>query len=53
MLFDPPATSFHIRAMEDQIKEIEWRLNVHREETEWTDPAPVVLVATGLDGGPV
>jgi hypothetical protein len=53
MLFDPPATSFHIAAMEDQIKEIEWRLNVHREETQWTDPAPVVTVPEILDGGPV
>jgi len=40
MLFDPPATSFVIAALNDQIKELEWRLNVHREETGWTDPDP-------------
>lgn len=53
MLFDPPATSFHISAMEKQIEEIEWRLNVHREETEWVDPEPPVVTVEILDGGPV
>lgn len=42
-LFDPPATSYLISAFNDQIKELEWRLNVHREETGWTDPDPVVV----------
>jgi hypothetical protein len=37
-LFDPPQTSFLIAAAEKQIEELEWRLNVHREETGWTDP---------------
>lgn len=40
LLFDPPTTSFTITAFDDQRKELEWRLNVHREETEWTDPDP-------------
>lgn len=31
MLFDPPGTSFLIEAMEKQIAEYEWRLNVSRE----------------------
>lgn len=31
LLFDPPATSFAIAAMEKQITEFEWRLNAHRE----------------------
>lgn len=31
-LFDPPATSFAIEAMNKQIQEHEWRLNVFREE---------------------
>lgn len=39
-LFDPPQTSYLITAMEKQINELEWRLNVHREETGWTDPDP-------------
>ena len=39
-LFDPPQTSYLIAAVEKQIQELEWRLNVHREETEWVDPDP-------------
>ena len=31
ILFDPPATSFHGTAAENQIKEFEWRLNNKRE----------------------
>lgn len=31
LLFDPPATSFHLKAIEDQITKFEWRLNVHME----------------------
>jgi hypothetical protein len=37
-LFDPPQTSYLISATDQQIKELEWRLNTHREETEWVDP---------------
>jgi hypothetical protein len=40
MLFDPPGTSFVITALNEQIKELEWRLNVHREEMGWVDPDP-------------
>lgn len=32
MLFDPPTTSFHIQAMEEQIKEHLYRLSYYREE---------------------
>jgi hypothetical protein len=39
-LFDPPTTSYLITAVDNQIKELEWRLNVHREETGWVDPDP-------------
>src|SRR4249919_134329 len=39
-LFDPPSTSYLIAAVERQISELEWRLNVHREETGWVDPDP-------------
>ena len=38
MLFDPPQTSYLINAMTDQIQELEWRLNVHREETVKAQP---------------
>lgn len=53
LIFDPPATSFAISAMQDQIKEFEWRLNVHREETGWINPAPDFLdeYPVILDGG--
>lgn len=42
LLFDPPATSFAIAAMEKQITEFEWRLNVQREEVKhpWIEPPP-------------
>lgn len=40
VLFDPPATSFLMDAMDKQIKELEWRINVYREETTWVDPTP-------------
>lgn len=36
LLFDPPNTSFAIAAMEKQIEELEWRINVHREEVTHT-----------------
>lgn len=41
LLFDPPTTSYLIAAFNDQIKELEWRLNTHREETEWTPPPEI------------
>lgn len=39
VLFDPPNTSFAIEAMERQIRELEWRLNVLREGEKWMDPS--------------
>lgn len=38
LLFDPPTTSFAIKAMEEQIREFEYRLNTISEETRWRDP---------------
>lgn len=38
LLFDPPTTSYLINSMNEQVKELEWRLNVQREEGSWTDP---------------
>ena len=49
MLFDPPTTGYAIEAMREQIKELEWRLNVQREAVYWTDPNPVDL-EPDLDG---
>ena len=38
LLFDPPTTSFAIKAMEEQIREFEYRLNTISEESRWRDP---------------
>lgn len=53
ILFDPPATSYVISAMNDQIKELEWRISVLREETAWVDPNATVPLVDDLvlDGG--
>lgn len=32
LVFDPPTSSFVIEAIKDQIKELEWRLNVQAEK---------------------
>lgn len=37
-LFDPPTTSYLITATNEQIAELEWRLNTYREETEYVPP---------------
>lgn len=44
MLFDPPTTGYHTEAMQKQIEEHEWRLNVQREDTQWTEPIPPVVL---------
>lgn len=44
LLFDPPATGFHVKALQDQITEYEWRLNTQREDTQWVDPTPPVVL---------
>jgi hypothetical protein len=53
-VFDPPQSSYAVEAMKEQIREHEWRLNVHMEQSIWTDPT--VSVPTDdeevvLDGG--
>lgn len=44
MLVDPPATSYLLNAMKDQIRELEWRINVRREDTSWVDPTPATTM---------
>lgn len=52
LLFDPPATSYLLTAMHEQMRELEWRLNVEREEVLWVDPDPNLSDALlVLDGG--
>lgn len=46
ILFDPPGTSYLIESLRKQAEELEWRLNVRREETEWVEP-----VVAPIDGG--
>lgn len=53
MLFDPPTTSYLITAMEKQIMELEWRLNVHREEKDWVDPNPPRIREDNVFSDPV
>jgi hypothetical protein len=49
-LFDPPTTSFAIEAMNKQLAEYEWRLNIFREVL-LPDPDPEVPLDVILDGG--
>jgi len=50
MLFDPPSTSYLVTAMNEQIKEAEWRLNIFREgDLDPVIPTPPTIV----DGGEV
>jgi hypothetical protein len=54
-LFDPPTTSYLITAMEKQIQELEWRLNVSRETTAWVYPTSTIVEPVrdlGLDVDP-
>lgn len=44
LIFDPPQTSYLLEALQKQITEHEWRMNVRREATEWVDPDPEVPV---------
>jgi hypothetical protein len=51
-LFDPPSTSYLIAAVEKQIQELEWRLNVYRESVEWVDPDPPPVYPDDYPDGP-
>lgn len=37
-VFDPPQTSYLVEATKEQIRELEWRLNVLFEMTGWVPP---------------
>lgn len=57
LLFDPPQTSYLIKAFQEEVEQFEWRISVLRETTAWIDPDPdvpsdddEVLI---LDGGGV
>lgn len=53
LIFDPPATSFVLAALEKQAQELEFRLSLAREGNDWVDPNPVVIDEETyvIDGG--
>lgn len=52
LLFDPPTTAYLVTSMKEQVQELEWRLNVHRELTTWTPPTNTDSVDSNVvDGG--
>lgn len=56
MVFDPPPNSWATTAMKDQIEQLEWRLNVVREDTIPLPPSvpiPDEELDWYLDGGVV
>jgi hypothetical protein len=44
LLFDPPATSFAIQAVESQAQELEYRIYTAMEVSKWQEPVVVVLL---------
>lgn len=44
LLFDPPTVGYLIDSLDKQIEQLEWRLNIYREETAWVDPNPPLLL---------
>jgi hypothetical protein len=55
LLFDPPATSFALNAIDKQIQELEWRLNIEAERYGQikTETAPLIVWAIDeLEGFP-
>ena len=53
LIFDPPQSSYAVTAMQEQIKELEWRLNVVMEATIWTDPDPDPIPDEDLEDTPI
>lgn len=47
LLFDPPTTSYLLSAVQEQIKELEWRINVSRE----LEIDPRTMYSDTIDGG--
>lgn len=38
LLFDPPDRAALLSSFQEQIKELEWRMNAQREDEHWTPP---------------
>ena len=43
LMFDPPSTSYLITSMQNQVDQLEWRINTQWEREGWTDPNPPVV----------
>jgi hypothetical protein len=39
LMFDPPQTQYLVNSFDEQVKKMEFRLNVTREGDSWTDPS--------------
>lgn len=39
LMFDPPQTQSLMTSLDEQVRKMEWRLNVTREGDSWTDPS--------------
>lgn len=50
VVFDPPTTGFFLTALQEQIKEAEWRLNTFVEVDNYVPdaPGPVISVSDGI-----
>lgn len=48
MIFDPPGSSHLLTALENLRTRSDFRLTVWREEHDWVDPSPNIMV---IDGG--
>lgn len=53
LLFDPPATTFHLNAAQEQLQEVTWRLSVNREGVDWVDPDPPEASDDDVFGDPI
>lgn len=51
LAFDPPQNQFAVIALQDQIKEAEWRINVRQEATDYVTPGdpPALWTPSGMD----
>lgn len=52
LIFDPPPNSWTITAVKDQIEQLEWRLNISRED-QLTEPVELPQTDNVLDGGEI
>lgn len=44
LVFDPPTTGFLLTSLQENIRELEFRISVRREDDEYVDPVPPATV---------